>query len=340
MLTAALLVVTTACSSQSGEAIPSTPSGSLVQALTLVPGDVSSVEFIDMAAAKTRWGLSDVTGATALDDPRLVDLRQRQAKAGIGTDLDAHAPQLDGGWNGNDVDWSLSYAPGGPPVTLYRLRDGLDMTVVTAALAGDGMIRSGTDDAARFVPENLGAGTYGRVFLSGVTVVPAQHLLIAGAPAGWAQPADGSSLAAQQAVPTLTAGLATAVHVSMTVGAASCVDPLAAAGGRSSPSQAKVLADHYATLDLQHISGSLVAVGDKRVQVVTRYADDAAAARDLPVRKKLLTGDSIVTGAHYADLFTAAVAAAGPTLRYELTTDLPGRIPYLVRQRDAPWAFC
>lgn len=340
LLSAALLLATTACSSTSGEATPSAPSDSLSRALALVPGTVTSIEFIDMAAAKSRWGLSDVTGLTPLNDPRAVDLRKRSQTFWTGTELDIQLAVLKDGWNGNDVDWSLHYAPDGPPVTLYRLRDGLDMSVVTTALAEGGMTRSGTDDVVRFVPKSLGAGTYGRVFLSGVTVIPAQHLLIAGAPEGWTAPGEGSSLAAQQAVPTLTAGLTTVDAVSMSVGTAACVDPMTALERRGTPTAVKALADRWAALDLQQISGSLVAADDRRVSVVTRYADDATAAKDLPARQKLLAGNSIVADIPYTDLFTATVQAAGPTLRYDLDAGLPARIRDVVQQRDTPWAFC
>lgn len=88
--------------------------------------------------------------------------------------------------------------------------------------------------------------------------------------------------------------------------------PAGRGGARTSPTAAKALADRLAALDLQDISGSLVALDDSRVTVVTRYADDAAAAKDLPARQELLAGDSIITGEPYTGLFTATVPPPGP----------------------------
>lgn len=339
----ALTLLAAGCSSEPGEPTPVAATSTLSQALTLVPGTVTDVTFMDLAAAKARWGLSAVNGTTGTDDPQRAALNLKVQAAAAGSPLDTNGALLrELGWDNTDVDWSASWAAGGPPVTIYRLRDGLDMAVVVDALAKDGMTRSGTDDAIRFEPISPGEGAFGRVFLSGVTVIASRHLLVAGPAAAATLPDSASSLAANGTAAALTSALPAVDYVQLAVGAAACADPVATLGARASPEQIAMLREQQAKTAVKNVTGTVVAVTDDTHAVVrTAYPDEATAAADLPARKQLLSGYSLVTRAPYADYFAAAVAVDGSTLRYDLDLQGPaGRVRSIVDQRDTPWSFC
>lgn len=336
----ALTLLAAGCSSESGEATPAPASSTLSQALTLVPGTVTDVTFMDLAAAKARWGLSAVNGTTGTDDPQRSALRVKLQAAALGSPLDTHGAVLGGlGWDHTDVNWTASWAADGPPVTIYRLRDGLDMALAVDALAKDGMTRSGTDDAIRFEPTSPGEGAFGRVFLSGVTVIASRHLLVAGPADAATLPDPASSLAVNGTAAAFTSTLPVVDHLQFAVGAAACADPVAMLRGRGTPEQIAKLREEQAAV--KDVTGTVVAVTDDTHAVIRAgYPDEATATADLAARKELLTGYTH-HGERYAESFTAAVAVDGSTLRYDLDLEGPaGRLWSLVENRDAPWSFC
>ena len=310
-------------------------------ALALVPADETIVQFSDPAAAKQRWGLSAVNGATPRTDPQAQALAKKMASSSAASALDPYDQLLaDSGWSGLDVDWSVSFGSSGPPVTIYRFRDGLAMSIVTDSFVKDGMTRSGTAERPRFTAKTIGAGTFGKIFLTGVTVVPEQHLLIAGPET--TPPATGDDLGAAPAVQTLVADLATPDSATIAIGVTACQDPTVLAGTQLSAEQLKSFRARYHLDELQPITGAMAAVtDDQHGTVVTSYSDEAKANSDLPLRKDLLTEDSLATKSPYTDLFTGTATANGSDIRYQLTfKNSSAVLPQLVQRRDGPWAFC
>lgn len=346
-VTAALVLLLCACTSSvdgttaSGTAAPGTDR--LADALSLVPAVAGSAEVLDLAAAKQRWGLSDVTSQTDPDSDPAAQLRKKFAASGLGSRLlNYSVPMADAGWNGLDVDIEVTPRVDGPPVTIYRLRSSLDMQQVIDSFQEDGMKRSGADDAPFFKSADLGSGTFGPVFLSGVTVYPAQHLLVAGPEGSWNPPAPASSLAQDPTVSALTVDLGAVDWVAVTTGGRACV-PVDLASQMMNPGAAQ---KYVATLDAagerKPVTSSVVAVtGDDTGQIRTGYTDAAAAAADLPVRTKILqTVRSLAVNQPYSQLFTATIKADGPTLRYDLSMQRPSILIRALQQHDAPWAFC
>ncbi len=332
---AALLVGGISCSNRaSGTPVIAARSASLQQALGLVPASAAQVEFADMAAAKQRWGMSQVNSSTLADsakDPELWKRYSAKARASAAeSSLVKESPAMTGwGWNALDVDWEIRMSDQGPPVSIYKLRDSLDMNVVTDSLVKHKFVRSGTGDAPRF-DRDLADASGVLIFLSGVTVVPAEHLMVGTPDKAWAAPAPGSSLAGSATVATLTAGLPAHIdYLHLSFGAGACLAP------RTSSLPAK-------QPDLKAISAAAEAVTDDSHAVVrTQYADQAAAADDLAARRTLLRGNSSQTRAPYSTLFTGTLTAHATTLRYDLTLTRGGStVRQLIYRRDVPWAFC
>ncbi|WP_353650119.1 hypothetical protein ABLG96_03965 [Nakamurella sp. A5-74] len=349
-VTAALVVLLSACTSTvAGTATTNGTATSpgadrLAEALALVPAVAGSAEVSDLATSKQRWGLSGVTSETGANSAEAKQFSSKLMATGLGSNLLIYTPMLEGvAWNGLDVDTEIRPQVDGPPVTIYRLRSSLDMQKVIDSLQADGMTRTGSDEAPFFVPKSLGDGKFGQLFLSGVTVYPALHLLVSGPQDSWAMPAPGASLAGVAGVADLVADLPPADYVAIDSGPRACTDPAQALGGRGTPQAVQqFLGALDAAGDRQAVSGAVVAVtGDEAGQIRVGYADAAAATADLPVRTAILqTVDSPVSRQPYTQLFTARSTIVGSTLRYAVTEERPSILIRTRQQRDTPWAFC
>ncbi|MEJ7651566.1 MAG: hypothetical protein WKF57_21360 [Nakamurella sp.] len=344
---AMVTVLVSGCNGTTG-GIAATSSGppavnAIDAALALVPASSGSAEVMDLAAAKQRWGLTGVTSETE-DSAEADEFLRKLGTSGSGSRLLQYTRQLQGaGWSGLDVDQQIDLTADGMPVSLYRLRSSLDMQKVIDSLSADGMTRSGSADAPFFQPASLGRGKFGGVFLYGVTVYPAQHLIVGGREAVWTPPTAGGSLGAVEGVPALLAGLPAADWVAVDTGAAACTDPLAGLILRATPEIAR---RYLATLDAagerQRVTGVVVALtADDTAQIRTGYADEATAAADLPVRTKILqTGSSAKDNRPYTDVYTAQIAADEATLHYDIHAERAATLIQRRFERDTPWAFC
>lgn len=351
LLAAALaaLVVATGCSS--GPTTPGTPQQpAAVQALGLVPTGTGSVTVVDLLGMRTRWGLADVDGRLAVDDPRTVDLLRRWGAAGTGPSLQTWLQQLtraEAGFSPLDIDLEIDLtSPGAPPLTVLRLHDDVDMAAVAQRLVEGGMVRTGPDDAPRFDSEDLGSGAFGRVFLSGVTLRPAEHLLITGPADRWRPPAAGASLLDDPAVRTATAGLPTSDTVVVDAGTQACT-PIGSAmtAGRLSAEALRRFQQQVASIGtLPAVSASVVAVtGDTTAEIRTVQADPAATATAATSRKRLLEVLPSFSsgGAPYAELLgTAQLTAEGTVLHWRLQPPRPGVLVRMHAALDVPWSFC
>lgn len=295
-----------------------------------------------MAAAKKRWGLSEVNSSTLPTPEKNPDLWHRWFEkstwSAAGSNLQTYSGSMeDWGWNALDVDWEVRSYPKGPPVIISKLRDDLDMKVVTDSLTAHKFTSSGSGDALRFDRPLSDAGNVD-IFLSGVTVVPSKHLLVGTAETSWAAPAADSSVGNNATVQALVAGLPESVdYLSLGLGPNGCVRDLP----RSMT--AEQLAEMKRRLGtIKTIDGWAAAVTDDTHAVIrTQYADPATATADLPARQQLVQGKSSATNAAYSDQFDATVSAEAALLRYDVTLKRGGRaIAQLVQQRDTPWAFC
>lgn len=334
-VTAVLLCGAISCSNrESGAPMMAQRSANLQQALGLVPSSVAQLEFADMAAAKKRWGMSQVNSSTLptpAKDPELWKQYMSRARASAAESglVGESGGMTDWGWNALDVDWEIRMRNQGPPVSIYKLRDSLDMNLVTDSLVTHKFTRSGSSDAPRF-DRTIADSSGVLIFVSGVTVIPAEHLMVNTADKAWAAPAPGSSLADSATVASLTAGLPSAIdYLHLSVGANPCIAPR----DPGSP---------VTKVELKKISAAAEAVTDDGHAVVkTQYADQAAAAADLDARRALLQGHSSQTRAPYSNLFTGTVTAHATTLRYDLTLTRGGStVRQLIYQHDTPWALC
>lgn len=268
-------------------------SSALERALSLIPAENSVVQFNNLAAAKQRWGLSEVQGSAVTDESmadQFAKLNEHLVDTGMSGVL---MPQVmvmgDWSWNALDVDWEISTtAAEGPPVTILKLREDLDMDLVIQSLSDAGMTASG-EDGQRFDWDDP-AGQSAPVFLSGVTVIADEHLLMAG-PGNIDLADDRSvSLAGQPGVDELIAGLETPDQVYLQIGNMACVTLDQALGQLSTPEQTEHYRQEYGLAELADVDGVAVAIIDDTTAVVTaRYSDDATASADAPRREQLLS---------------------------------------------------
>lgn len=349
LLSAAALLLSSACTADTTAGVAAASSGgstpgtsAAAAALALVPASAGGVTVTDLAEAKARWGLSGVTSADGDNSAGAIEFRKKLSGTDLPATLMGDIPSASpAGWSGLDVDVELQLAGDGPPVGIYQLRATLDMQKVIESFTADKMTRSGSADAPYFRPATLGIGTFGQAFLAGVTVFPAQHLLVSGPEGSWTPPTADSSLASAAGVQALIDGLPATDTFTLRTGAPTCIDP-GADVSRLPPAAAK---QYLAQLDAfgtrQKLTGTLVAVtGDTTGEIRAQYADGATAAADLPVREKLLHAMSLVTRTSYDTLFTATVTASGPMLKYAVTERRPAALIRAVQQNDTPWAFC
>jgi len=125
---AALLCGAVSCSNrETGTPVIAKRSASLQQALGLVPSSAVQVEFADTAAA---------TLPDSAKDPELWKQYMAKARASAAESgpVNESGAMTDWGWNALDVDWEIRMSDQGPPVSIYKLRDSLDMDVVTDSL--------------------------------------------------------------------------------------------------------------------------------------------------------------------------------------------------------------
>jgi hypothetical protein len=344
LVLAATLVTLAGCSSGvSGEPQRGTAGGNLAEALAVVPVSAGSAVAVDQAAMKERWGVTEVDSSTDPGSDAYREYLRHLAQyitAGRLIQYAAVMPE-DYGWGWADVDWAVDItAQGEPVVTVYRLRDDLDMAVVTGSL-DERYVRSGPDTRPvyEFNLKKTGSGT---AFLTGATVLPDKHLVVAGADiAAVLDLIDGKSegLAATATGQAMLAAVPDAEGVVVGWGAAACQNP------QTLPrSAADVSTAATATAALGSVTWWAIGVVDEtRAAVGAAYPDAGAAAADQPRRAELVTsGTSLVSGKPYAEVLgRTTVTAADVQLQYRM--DAMERATSVVNmwaQRDAPWAFC
>jgi len=128
--TAAATAVATPDANAIADAI-SADSGSLAQALSLVPDTVELVTFTDWALVKQSADAGDVTSQS--DETQQADLvkwlKEQTPFAAYGfTQISTHAG--DWGWNSLDVLWEVATRVGDNPVYVLKLRDDLDLDAI------------------------------------------------------------------------------------------------------------------------------------------------------------------------------------------------------------------
>ncbi|MGI8415163.1 MAG: hypothetical protein ACR2P2_02935 [Nakamurella sp.] len=342
----AALLTASLCSCSDTAGTPQAPpmASSLQQALSWIPAQVPEFQFVDMAAAKKRWGLSQTNGTTPVNSAAWREYSKKLQAANLGSSLDIYdGAMADWGWTGADVDWEAMWTSksgdANPPVTVDKMRDGLDMQVVIKSLKGHKFTETGSGDALRFDRPMADAGNM-PIFLQGVTVMSSKHIMITTYDKAFAIPATGSSLATKADIGTLVGTLPAVDYLSVTTGTSACLHPEDIRP--MTPSQVAAISKEMNLGILKPITASAVAItDDTHATVRTRYADAKTAAADLSARKALLAGKSLVNQQPYQQLFGTAISVTGKTMTYQLTVKgtvmVVGR---MIQSRDTPWAYC
>ena len=124
----------TAASSAASGSAAAAPTADLTAALAVIPAGTTQVTFTDQAAAKARWGSQGVNSTTDRDSAEFAAYLKKAMRSPVIGKLGPYLRTMtDWGWNGLDVDWEVTVpSPTGAPVTVFKLRDDLDMAAVTA----------------------------------------------------------------------------------------------------------------------------------------------------------------------------------------------------------------
>ena len=104
----------------------------IAEAVGRMPAGTTDMGFTDWARIRASLGAQDITGASPLDDKIdvLMSTAQREAAAaGFGVAyLRNHRDTW--GWDTLDLEWEALYSGDGPPVSLVRLREGVDVDAI------------------------------------------------------------------------------------------------------------------------------------------------------------------------------------------------------------------
>ncbi len=354
-------VILVACSTPSGPAPSPTGATATVSSSTdSLPADVgaalaslpitaTSVYFTDDAVTKKHWGTADVTSATSTTAAAYATYAAKSRNAIVNPMSNSIAGMADWGFNGLDVDWSISsQMPGSPPVTVYRMRPDLDMAAVINGLSRHGYTQSGPADRPSFVVNPDNPGNTVTPFLAAV-VWPDRHFVVAtGAAADTVAAIDGSApdLAMSPVVTTLLAGLPNPEFVALDLGTEACSTPATLAGGTAGASRAGAeLSSAVGDLAQTHRPTGVAAAtfNDTGAAVTLDFADAESAQADAATRSAMMAdGRSLRLGEPYSKFFTVgAPKVAGTVLRYDLTL-IHGshELAEMSLSHDTPWAFC
>lgn len=347
VLTAAILVAA-GCTTAGEAAPPATgapaPTGTIAEALAVVPSGVASFTVTDHQRRNDRWGVPDISSADVPDSPAW-DTWSERSVGGVGGTLGGFTAVMaeEWGWSELDLRWEADlHRDGGQVSTVLAFEEDVDMQVVVASLEGNE--RSGPDDRPFF---RLSPGTAEFFPFFAATVLPDRHLVVLGQPDEQLLAlidGEGTSVATDSTTTTLVGAVGPADRLLVTTGALACTDPLGGAPTRT-PEEMKRLAEQFGERELAPLTSLAIAlVDDETATVLAGYADDATAAADLPRRTALWEeGVSLNSGQPYTEIVTLDEAVAeGAAVRYSFSS--PDRGPATVLamwgNRDAPWAFC
>lgn len=341
---------TAACTSETaGESAPPSAPAGLTEALRFLPAEVTSFRFSDAAGLRKAAGLGAVTGKDAQDPEKYRTYTQFAAQAGLGTSVDAYGPTAaEGlGFNSFDLQWEVQVDARPQvqtPLTVLRIRDGLDLASVEKKLTDLGLTKSAAPQgmpagAVRFEADlsKLTNASSARLLIGGATLLPQQHLIQVGreplAPAASDRSQESTSGSLLQGLPSLT--------LLVNTGGDACASAAASSGPPISAEQLRQQLEKYA--DLKQITAAAVGIGSPTdAQIRVRYASAADAEADVKARTALMTANSDTTRKPLSELFTGSAAVSGDTITYRLSGPRTSRFltSAVSRQQDTFWAWC
>lgn len=333
-----LVVATAGCGGSSGGSgvEGGIPASELKDALQLVPAKFDSVRFTNQQLGLKEMGFPDATGKMVDDRAKMASYSKKATDSSYAVDLASWIyPMQSWGWNALDVQWEAAASDvGAPPMTIDKMRPGLDMQVVIDSLIKRGYQRSGPKDAPHFkLPRSKMTSDDTVIPLAlGVTVVPGKHLVVMSGDDTSVATGSGS-FATKPVVRTVAQGAADAGVVTMATGKAACANPRA-----GSPASMRVVHPDK----LKKVQGwSAAETGKLAGRVTVAYPDAKTASADKSARSSLIaSGTDPIQSRPYRDLFTANVAEHGSTLGYSLKFKRPALLLRMTQQADTPWAFC
>ncbi|VTU41398.1 hypothetical protein H4P1_00030 (plasmid) [Variovorax sp. PBS-H4] len=301
----------------------------------------------DLQAARSRWGVGNLDGTAAKDSPEVTAWQERSLNsAAVGELGDYTLPMLqEWGWNTFDVQWEATLF-GDRPVSVLKLRDDIDMAVVTDSLEQAYLVDGPPERPHYRFDRTTGASIM--PFLE-ATVLPEHKLIVTGgAPEEVLAVFDGNapsvaSLPEEKPWAELTM---TPEVMQVRTGGDACTDPVAGTlGQRASADQRAQLEQKL--LDLQQLARPVTIVhalqDESTAVILAGYSDPQDAAADLHARRTLLTeGQSTQAERPYTDLLpTIDIAAEGKDLVYSVSGTGTARLTLQMSQtQDDPWAYC
>jgi hypothetical protein len=316
-------------------------SGSVDDALDVVPADADLVTFTDVAAARDRLGYGDLTSESSESEQEDYISEAIDGAPWAYTSLDSSWWQMeDWDWGHTDIEWEIAYQNDDANASAFKLRDDLDMDLVTGTFGELGYESSeiGGNPAYSLDVEDVPSDEEPVVPLLNVVVLPEDHLLLTGPDAeSLLDPAtgDAESLADAEPVADVTDALGDPEFAHLAMGETSCIDALD--GAEEEP-------PGYSDFHEITAHGTAVTVVDDQPvgRAAAGYADAEAATADVDPRAAFIEdGTAPTTDEPYSELFTAGVESDGSVVRYELDGDDVAQIVLpMVQRQELPWAYC
>lgn len=313
-------------------------SGGLEKALDSLPGDTTSLQYVDLAKVREAAGAEAPETGEATDD-EVGDYATALIDRPTST-LTTYLVQMqDAAFSDFDVEWEATVSDG-PILTVWQLRDSVDLEDVADDMESAGYTRDDDGDGIRLTAPSLdeaAESAYPVPLLNLVTLLPDDHLVVS----------TGDEDALDDAVATIGGdddSLADADTFDVLIDAAGGADTVAfalmGAGDEACAPSARPTspAPDQGTdaLGTPETKGTFL-VGDDAddPQVVLGFDDDSAAEDDADARKDFLEDAvSVATGQPYSDLATWEITTDGSAEIIDADYDLPSQAITAASQGD------
>jgi hypothetical protein len=312
-------------------------STTLGDALEVVPASADRVTFVDRVAIAERFEVDDVEPGASEDE--IDHYLETGREFPYGTSLVTYLTVMqDAPFSDLDVEWEVTIGEGDEGFAqVWKMRDDLDLDVVGDELVdlgfeeqdADGDSRSLSVDLAQIAP----AEPY-LVALREVTLVPDEHLMIAGPDADGVQEVvkdDADSAVDSDRFEDLVDGTDDIEVADLARGEAACSSP----ERPLTPEQLE--ASGLEELGTPEERGYFVHGEDGETRAVLRFDDEDAAGDDAQAREAFLDeGTSPISGVPYSEFGDWAVEADGDRVRIDIDYDEPEIIPAVIGRGDYP----
>jgi hypothetical protein len=312
-------------------------SSRLDDALEVVPATADRVTFVDRAAIAERFEVDDVEPGAS--EGEIDDYLETAREFPAGTEFARYLGVMgDAPFSDLDVEWEVTIGEGDEGFAqVWKMRDDLDLDDVGDELVDLGFEEQDADGDSRSLSVDLAEIAPAEPYLVAVrevTIVPDEHLMIAGPDADGVLEVvkdDADSAVDSERFEDLVDGTDDIEVADLARGEAAC----------SSPEQ-PLTPERLESSGLEELGspeqrGFFVHGEDGETRAVLRFADEDAAEDDAEAREAFLDeGTSPISGVPYSEFGDWTVEADGEQVRIDIDYDEPESIPAVIGRGDYP----